>query len=63
MRRVVGPRRLPTASETNVRRQNGKTPTSSAWESVASTEAPRPPTFLFGTETVIMNQPIPGDNG
>jgi hypothetical protein len=63
MRRVVGPRRLPTASETNVRRQNGNTPTSSTREFVASTEAPSPPTFLFGAETVITNHPIPCDDG
>ena len=63
MRPVVGPRRLPTASETNVRRQNGNTPTSSTRESVASAEAPSTPTYLFGTETVITNQPIPSDDG
>ena len=63
MRHVVGPRRLPTASETNVRRQNGNTPTSSTRESVASTEAPSPPTYLFCAETVITNQPIPSDDG
>ena len=63
MRRVVGPRRLSTASEANVRRQNGKTPTPSTRESVASTEAPRPPTFLFGAKTVITNHQIPSDDG
>ena len=60
---MVGPRRLPTASETNVRRQNGNTPTSSTRESVASTEASSPPTYLFCAETVITNQPIPSDDG
>ena len=63
MIRVVGPRRLPTASETNVRRQNGKTPNSSTRGSVASTEASCPPTFLFGVETVITNQTIHSDDG
>ncbi len=63
MQLVVGPPQLPTTSGTNVRHQNGKTPTSSTWESVASTESPSPPTFIFGAETVIMNQPIPSDNG
>jgi len=28
-----------------------------------STEAPSPPTFTFGAETVITNQPIPSDDG
>ena len=55
MRRVAGPCRLPTASRTDVRHQNGKTPTSSTREFVASTEAPSPPT--------ITNQPIPSDYG
>ena len=63
MRRVVGPCRLPTASRTDVRRQNGKTPTSSTRESVASTEAPSPSTFIFGAETDITNHPIPSDDG
>jgi hypothetical protein len=63
MKRAVGPRRLPTASETNIRRQNGKTPNSSTRGSVASTEASCPPTFLFGVETVIMNQTIHSDDG
>ncbi len=63
MRRVVGPRRLATTSETNVRRQNGKTPTSSTRESAASTEAPSPSTFIFGAETAITNHPIPSDDG
>ena len=63
MRCVVGPRRLLTASETNVRRRNGNTSAPSTRESVASTEDPSPPTFLFGAETVIMNPPIPNDDG
>ena len=63
MRRVVGPRRLATASETNVRRQNGKTPTSSTRESAASTEAPSPSTFIFGAETAITNHQLPSDDG
>ena len=63
MRRVVGPRRLATASETNVRRLNGKSPTSSTRELTASTEAPSPSTFIFGAETAITNHPIPSDDG
>ena len=63
MRRVIGPRRLATASETNFRRQNGKTLTSSTWESAASTEAPSPSTFIFGAETAITNHPIGSDDG
>ena len=59
MRRVVGPRRLATASETNARRP----PTFSTRESAASTEAPSPSTFIFGTETAITNHPIPSDDG
>jgi len=60
---VVGPCRLPTASRTDVRCQHGKTLTSSTRESVASTKAPSPSTFIVGAETVIMNQPIPSDDG
>ena len=52
MRRVVVPRRLPTASETNGMRQNGKTLTSSTQESVAITETHSPWTFTFGAEKV-----------
>ena len=63
MRRVAGPCRLPTASRTDVGRQNGKTRTPSTRESVASTEAPSPSTFIFGAETVITNHPIPSDDG
>ncbi len=63
MRRVVGPRRLATALETHIRRQNGKTPTPSTRELAASTEAPSPSIFLFGAETAISNHPIPSDDG
>ena len=59
MRRVVGPRRLATASETNARRP----PTFSTRESAASTEAPSPSTFIFGAETATTNHPIPSDDG
>ena len=51
MRCVVVARTRPTTPETNVRRQNRKTPAPPSWEPVASTEAPSPPTFTFGTET------------
>ena len=61
MRRVVVARTRPTAPETNVRRQNGKTPAPPTRESVASTEAPSPPTFTFGTET--SPQLNPNDDG
>ena len=60
MRRVVVARKQPTAPETNVRRQNGKTLAPPTWESVASTKAPSPPTCTFGTET--SNQLNPNDD-
>jgi hypothetical protein len=61
MRRVVVACRLPTAPETNVRRQNGKTPAPPTRESVASNKAPSPPTFTFGMET--LNQLNPNEDG
>jgi hypothetical protein len=61
MRRVVVARTQPTAPETNVRHQNGKTLAPPTRESVASTEAPSPPTFTFGTDT--SNQLNPNDDG
>ena len=63
MRRVVGSHRLPTPSGKNVRRQTGKTLTSSTRESIASTEAPSRPTLIFCAETVVTNQPIPSGDG
>jgi hypothetical protein len=61
MRRVVVARKLPAAPETKVRRQNGKNWAPPTRESVASTEAPSPPTFTFGAE--MSNQLNPNDDG
>jgi len=63
MRRVVGPRRQSTASEANVRHQNGKTPTPSTLESVASIEAPSPSTINFWFGNSNHKSKIPSDNG
>jgi hypothetical protein len=59
---VVGPRQLPTGTETNVRRQTGKTPIPPTRVSVANTKSSCPPAFLFGAETVFANSTIHSDD-